>query len=165
VSGPVGPVGFSSFTGITGTDPPGPTGSSELRISATGATGGDPPGATGWNDPLTSPIQQHHVFGGWEGQTKFLHGDGTTDAPGTGTGSGDGFEQLLAGGGQLATDLTNFGNLVRSLNQAGNDPSHGSGSQTTPETSGIGAAGQLDNSGKPEFKDLLPKDPSSSGGH
>jgi hypothetical protein len=59
----------------------------------------------------------------------------------------------------LTTDLTNFGNVIRSWNS---DTSSGFGVPTTPETFGIGAAGQLDNHDKPGFKDLLPKDPHSS---
>jgi len=103
------------------------------------------------------------VLGGW-GHT-FLHGSGTTHvATEAAAGSGGSIENLVAGGGHLATDLTNFGNLVSPLTKGTDDPSQGSGSQTTPETFGIGALAHLDDSGKPESKDLLPKDPSHSGG-
>jgi hypothetical protein len=65
---------------------------------------------------------------------------------------------LLGGGGQLTTDLTNFNNLVSSLTKGTNAPS-GFGSQTTPESVGIGAAGQqLDDKGKSLLNNVLPKD-------
>jgi len=118
---------------------------------------------TGASDPLTAPIKSSNLLGG-SGQT-FLHGGGTTDQTGGSVGSTEsGLENLVGGGSQLTTDLTNFGNVISSLSQGSSDPSQGSGSQTTPEALGIGVVGQLDNSGKPEFKDLLPKDPSHSGG-
>jgi hypothetical protein len=88
----------------------------------------------------------------------FLQGTGTTDHGGAVSGSN--LSNLVGGGGQLTTDLTNFGNLIRSWT---NDPSQSFGSPTTPETFGIGAAGQLDHHDKPAFKDLLPKDPHSGG--
>ncbi len=99
------------------------------------------------------------------GQT-FLQGTGHTDHTGSGSsgGSENGLANLAGGGGQLTTDLTNFGNVISSVSQGINDPGQGSGSQTTPETLGIGAVGQLDEGGKPQLKDLLPKDPSNSGG-
>jgi hypothetical protein len=94
------------------------------------------------------------------GQT-FLQG-AIIDPVGAPTAGIKGFlANALGGGGQLTTDLTNFGNLIGSLSQ-GTDSSHGFGSLTTPNTY-IGAAGQLDNQDKPTFKDLLPKDPHSGG--
>ena len=59
--------------------------------------------------------------------------------------------------GQLMTDLTNIGKLLDVLGKGSNDPSGGSGHPTTPNVGGYGsgALGNLDNGGKPEFKDLM----------
>ena len=55
---------------------------------------------------------------------------------------------------QLLADLTNIGKLFDVLGQGGNDPSGGSGHPNTPNVTGIGF-GNLDNGGKPEFKDMI----------
>jgi hypothetical protein len=58
----------------------------------------------------------------------------------------------------LLADLTNIGKLVKDPLQAGNHPGVGSEPPTTPH--GIGSAlGNLDNGGKPDFKDLLTHNP------
>jgi len=59
--------------------------------------------------------------------------------------------------GQLMADLTNIGKLLDVLGKGSNDPSGGSGHPTTPNVAGYGsgALGNLDNGGKPEFKDLM----------
>jgi hypothetical protein len=112
-------------------------------------------------DWLSAPIGPSHVYSDkGVGQT-FLQGAGTDPVGAPTAGIKGHLANLLGGGGQLTTDLTNFGNLIGSLGQ-GKDPSHGFGSPTTHNTV-IGAAGQLDNQDKPVFKDLLPKDPHSGG--
>ncbi len=70
---------------------------------------------------------------------------GSQDSPGTPT--------LTSG--QLMTDLTNIGNLVGGLNQGGTSQGVGSGDPTLPNVAGVGGLGNLDNGGKPEFKDLM----------
>jgi hypothetical protein len=58
----------------------------------------------------------------------------------------------LTGKGQLLADLTNFGHSL----PGSNDPSTGSGHDTTPNGPGIGGAfGNLDHGSKQELKDLL----------
>jgi hypothetical protein len=59
--------------------------------------------------------------------------------------------------GQLMADLTNIGKLLDVLGKGSNDPSGGAGHPTTPNVAGYGsgALGNLDNGGKPEFKDLM----------
>jgi hypothetical protein len=140
----------------------GPTG-------AAGSTGGHgspggPTGTSGANDPQTVAINPGNVLDQTAGQTKFVYGTGGADGV-SGTVSGGqnslgqdgnlGVAKLLGAGGQLSTDLTNFGNLVGSLNPGGDGSSFGSAAQPTPQIAGIGAAGNLDSGGRPELKDLL----------
>jgi len=58
----------------------------------------------------------------------------------------------------LMADLTNIGKLLDVLGRGSNDPSGGSGHPTTPNVTGVGGLGNLDNGGKPEFKDLTSHD-------
>jgi hypothetical protein len=75
----------------------------------------------------------------------------------TGTFSGGGDLGLLPTltSGRLMTDLTNIGKLLDVLSS--NDPSAGSGHPNTPNVTGVGF-GNLDQGGKPEFKDLTSHD-------
>jgi hypothetical protein len=130
---------------------------------------GDPAPTDGqrWaGDPLTALIKLHDVLGRLDSVLwKFLHGTGGTlppdDATGTFSGSLDsadrgghlGLPPTLTSG-QLMTDLTNIGKLLDVLGQGSNDPSAGSGHPNTPNVTGVGF-GNLDNGGKPEFKDLM----------
>jgi len=126
---------------------------------------GGPTGTNGANDLQTVAINPSNILGHTgAGQTKFLYGTGGADGvSGTVSGSQNslghdgslGVATLLGGGGQLSTDLTNFGNLVGSLTPGGDRSSLGSAAQPTPQVTGIGAAGNLDNGGRPELKDLL----------
>jgi len=141
----------------------GPTGDA----GATGDLGGPggPAGTDGGNDLQTVAINPGNVLGqSGIGQTPFLYGAGSADGvsgavsgaqDSLGHGGALGIAKLFDGGGQLSTDLTNFGNLVASLNPAGGGSSPGAAAEPTPHASGIGAVGNFDNGGRPEFKDLL----------
>ena len=128
----------------------------------------DPPtgsAGTGTHDPLTAPINQNTVFGNLDhGHGKFLQGNGTTPpnngAPDTGKlaglDQGNLGQTLTHASKQLLADLTNIGKLLNNLGHGSNDPFVGSGQLTTPQINGIGGVlGNLDNGGKPDFKDLL----------
>jgi hypothetical protein len=130
------------------------------------ATLDPPPGAS---DPLTAPINQNNVLD--TGHGKFLQGSTSTTVPKDG--APDPFAGKLAGAPhgdhlgltptlaskQLLADLTNIGNVTNGLGNGGNDQGVGSGHQTPPHT-GIGSAlTNLDNGGKPDFKDLLTHNP------
>jgi hypothetical protein len=120
----------------------------------TGATG--PTGPTGGHHKGSSSpatINQNTVLGATgTTSTSFLQSTGTQGGPSGPTSHGLG--QLL--GGQLTTDLTNFGSLVSGLRHDGQQT--GAGSQT-PQVTGVGAAfGQLDHGNKPA--DVLKPDTS-----
>jgi hypothetical protein len=131
-----------------------------LLVRATGATGAtDPTGATGptgASDPLTA-------IGGNGADPRFIAGSGTTvGATGTSAGGrhhhghtgGHGLDHH-ANGGQLATDLTNFGNVISSLTQGGAKQGSGSGSTTNTVLPGIGAPDHQDHGGNQGLKDLF----------
>ena len=86
-----------------------------------------------------------------------LGGDGGTfsgSPDSLGHGENQGLTPPLTGG-QLMTDLANIGKLGDVAGYGSNDPNAGSGHQPTPNFSGVGAFGNPDNGGKPEFKDLM----------
>jgi hypothetical protein len=161
-SGPTGATGASGPTGPSTTTVLGATGPSDPPTStstpiALGATGtSNPPITSTWtsdpphgsSDPLTTRIDPDNVVGGLD-KMKFLHGAldggarGISDSP-------DGLGKLgLAK--VLATDLTNFGGLVKALRH---DDSHlglGSNQPPTGHPVGMGSAlSNLDNTGKPD---------------
>jgi hypothetical protein len=125
-------------------------------------------------DPPPTQINHNNVLGDL-GNAKFLHGTGSTDgvtgnvvspdvATGSFSGGTDHGEHLglppTLTSGQLMADLTNIGKLLGGLNQGGTSQGVGSGHPTTPNVAGYGsgALGNLDNGGKPEFKDLTSHD-------
>jgi hypothetical protein len=100
-------------------------------------------------------------------ESQFVHGSGVTYAPHTSdpvltlySGNDQAGSQSVAGRAQLATDLTNFGNVVVSLQQ-GNAPT-GAGA-SIPEIPG--GSVHLDTSGRSEMKDLLANQNTKTQGH